>query len=200
MLRRIHFICFQGRYGAQTGSDEFGAHIMMSGAGKAKGAAQSIFEKFSNVEFYHVGSIVSSWAIPESFSYERSHEWLVCVRHIVRYWVVLIMAFGLDLNRHPRDPRSPPHIVPKMCPWAQILKTITFEEVVALACGYFPQYHPTLTQSQTVIFDTFYAYSNDKGAESEVMSDFPCSFKEFCRFLITQIRAHSAFYDRKYHL
>jgi hypothetical protein len=47
--------CFLGRYVAQTGSDEFGAHIMMSGAGTANGAVQSIFAKFTNVEFYHVG-------------------------------------------------------------------------------------------------------------------------------------------------
>jgi hypothetical protein len=47
--------CFSGRYGAQIGSDEFGAHVMMSGAGTANGSPQSIFAHFSNVEFYHVG-------------------------------------------------------------------------------------------------------------------------------------------------
>ena len=65
MLRGIHFIwrpaceagfnprdiavktCFQGYYGAQTGSDAFGAHIMMSGAGLDAC-------RCSNVESYHV--------------------------------------------------------------------------------------------------------------------------------------------------
>ena len=67
---------------------------------------------------------------------------------------------SLDLNRRPRDPRSPQHIVSQN----------VFEVVVALACGYFLEYHPTVTvacgetPSQTVIFDTLdYAYSNDKG-------------------------------------
>ena len=82
---------------------------------------------------------------------------------------------SLDLNRRPRDPRSTQHIVPQN----------VFIVVVALACEYFPEYHPTVTvacgetQSHTVIFDTLdYAYSNDKGAESEVMSDvgFPMQF------------------------
>ena len=40
--------CFQGRFhGAQTGSDAFGAHIMMSGAGLDAW-------RCSNVESYHV--------------------------------------------------------------------------------------------------------------------------------------------------
>ena len=66
MLRGIHFICrpaceagfnprdiavqtcFQGRFhGAQTGSDAFGAHIMMSGAGLDAWIC-------SNVKSYHV--------------------------------------------------------------------------------------------------------------------------------------------------
>ena len=90
MLRGIHFIwrpaceaglnprefavqtCFQGRYGAQTGSDECGAHIVLSGAGLGAW-------RCSTVEFfYHVGvNSIMSWAIPESFSYERGQEWFV---------------------------------------------------------------------------------------------------------------------------
>ena len=73
-------------------------------------------------------------------------------------YVVLIIR--LKQAPEGRDPRSTSHIVSQN----------VFEVVVALACGYFPEYHATVTvacgetQSQTVIFDTLdYAYSNEKG-------------------------------------
>jgi hypothetical protein len=45
-----------GRYGDEIGTDQFGAHIMMSGGSMTKSSSQqSVFAKFSNVEFYHVG-------------------------------------------------------------------------------------------------------------------------------------------------
>jgi hypothetical protein len=47
--------CFLGRYGAEIGTDQFGAHIMMSAGSKATSASQqTVFGRFSNVEFYHV--------------------------------------------------------------------------------------------------------------------------------------------------
>lgn len=45
-----------GRYGAEIGTDQFGAHIMMSGGmSNMNSNQQSVFGRFSNVEFFHVG-------------------------------------------------------------------------------------------------------------------------------------------------
>ena len=72
----------------------------------------------------------------------------------------MVLIIRLKQAPEGRDPRSTSHIVPQN----------VLEVVVALACGYFQEYHPTVTvacgetQSQTVILDTLdYAYSNDKG-------------------------------------
>ena len=50
--------CFLGRYGAEIGTDQFGAHIMISAgnmAGTTKFTKEVVFGRFSNVELFHVG-------------------------------------------------------------------------------------------------------------------------------------------------
>lgn len=47
--------CFMGRYGAEIGTDQFGAHIMMSQSPTASTKVETVIGRFSNVEFYHVG-------------------------------------------------------------------------------------------------------------------------------------------------
>ena len=50
--------CFLGRYGAEIGTDQFGAHIMIS-AGNMEGTTrftqEVVFARLSNVELFHVG-------------------------------------------------------------------------------------------------------------------------------------------------
>ena len=50
--------CFLGRYGAEVGTDQFGAHIMISaGTSNVKSSIrkETVIARFSNVEFFHVG-------------------------------------------------------------------------------------------------------------------------------------------------
>ena len=50
--------CFLGRYGAETGTDQFGAHIMISaGVTNTKNSVrkETVIARFSNVELFHVG-------------------------------------------------------------------------------------------------------------------------------------------------
>lgn len=47
--------CFLGRYGAEIGTDQFGAHIMMSQPPQSPTNVETVIARFSNVEFFHVG-------------------------------------------------------------------------------------------------------------------------------------------------
>ena len=47
--------CFLGRYGPEMGTDQFGAHIMLSGQRRQAGQPESVIGRFSNVELFHVG-------------------------------------------------------------------------------------------------------------------------------------------------
>ena len=50
--------CFLGKYGAEMGTDQFGAHIMISAGnmeGTTKFTKEVVFARFSNVELFHVG-------------------------------------------------------------------------------------------------------------------------------------------------
>lgn len=47
--------CFLGRYGAEIGTDQFGATIMLSSPAAASKTTETVFLKMSNVELFHVG-------------------------------------------------------------------------------------------------------------------------------------------------
>ncbi|CAF0756351.1 unnamed protein product [Brachionus calyciflorus] len=47
--------CFLGRYGAEIGTDEFGATIMVHGDSNKQKLRETVFVKLSNVELFHVG-------------------------------------------------------------------------------------------------------------------------------------------------
>ena len=44
-----------GRYGAEVGTDQFGAHIMISAMQTTNSHQETVKARFSNVEFFHVG-------------------------------------------------------------------------------------------------------------------------------------------------
>jgi hypothetical protein len=47
--------CFLGRYGPELGTDQIGAHIMISGQMRQPGQPESVIARFSNIELFHVG-------------------------------------------------------------------------------------------------------------------------------------------------